>query len=111
MGFRDNDTKMSFDKGTINLSINKTSTITMSNVYFLCGVTRNLLLVSNATSNGNVVEFHNNFAIIHHKTPSREVIMTTCPQMGHLYPLILMDHPPIKTNMVISRHEIKLTLL
>ena len=82
--FGDNSIKMATGKGTINLSIHKKYTISISNVYFVPGLAKNLLSVSEATSNGAVLEFHNNYAIIHHKLPTGEAIKTICPKMGRL---------------------------
>ena len=109
--FGDNGMKMAIGKGTINLPINSKSTITMTNVYFVPGLAKNLLSVSEATSNGMVLEFHNNHAIIHHKLSSGEEIKTTCPRMGRLYPLKVMENTLIEANMVSSHHEIDPTLL
>ena len=80
--FGDNGTKMAIGKGTINLSINNKNTISISNVYFVPGLAKNLLSISEATSNGTVLEFHNNHAIFHHKLPSGEVTRITFPKMG-----------------------------
>ena len=109
--FGDNGMKMAIGKGTIDLPINNKSMITMTNVYFVPGLAKNLLSVSEATSNGMVLEFHNNHAIIHHKLSSGEEIKTICPRMGRLYPLKLMGNTSIEANMVSTHHEIDPTLL
>ena len=68
--FRDNGMKLALGKGTIYLSINNKSKITISNVYFVPDLAKNLLSVSEATSNGTIIEFHYNCAIISYKLPT-----------------------------------------
>ena len=109
--FGDNGTKMAIGKGTINLSINSKNIISISNVYFVPGLAKNLLSVNEATSNGAILEFHNNYAIIRHKSPTGEEIKTICPKMGRLYPLRTIDNKPIEANIASSYHEIAATLL
>jgi hypothetical protein len=72
-------------KGIINLLIHKKYTINISNVYFVLGLAKNLLSISEAMSNTIVVEFHRKHATIHHKLPTSEVIKTICPKIGENY--------------------------
>jgi hypothetical protein len=96
---------MAIGKGTINLLIHKMYTISISNIYFVSGLAKNLFSVSKGTSNGVVVKFHNKHAIIYHKLPTREVIKTICPNLGRLYPFQTMDNTVIEANKVSTYPE------
>ena len=109
--FGDNGMKLALGKGTIYLSINNKSKITISNVYFVPGLAKNLLSVSEATSNGTIIEFHYNCAIIRYKLPTGDIIKTTCPKIGKLYPLKMMDHSPVEAYIASSHQQDDQTLI
>jgi sugar phosphate isomerase/epimerase len=110
--FGDNDIKMATGKGTINLLIHKRYTISIANVYFVPRLAKNLLFVSEATSNGVGVEFHSKHAIIHHKLPTGEVIETIYPKLRRLYHLQTVDNTIMEVNMVSTYpDQVNLTLL
>ena len=109
--FRDNGTKMALRKDTINLSINNKNMISISNIYFVSALTKKLTSVREATSNGAISKFHNNYVIICQKAPTGEEIKTICPKMGHLYTFHSIDNKPIEANIASSYHEIDATLL
>ena len=90
--FGDNGTKAAIGNGEVHLSINQTRRMIIPNVHYVLGITKNLLSVSEATTNGTIIEFHSNCAIIKHKLPNGEMLITSCPKLGHLYPLQIEAH-------------------
>ena len=68
--FGDNAIKLALGKGIIHLLIDNEKTISISNVYYVLGLAKNLLFVSEATTNGAIIEFHHNCAIIKYTLPS-----------------------------------------
>ena len=56
---------------------------------------KNLLPVSEPTTNKTIIEFHYNRAIIYHKLPTDGTIKITCPKLGCLYPLQMVEKMPI----------------
>ena len=80
------------------------------NVYFVPSLVKNLLFVSEATSNGMILEFHYNCAIIRYKLPTRVTIKTKCPKIGKLYPLNMMDHSPVEAYIASSHQQDDQTL-
>ena len=94
--FGDNGMKEAIGKGEVHLSMTKTKLIKIPNVYYVPGLIRNLLSVSEATANGTIIEFHHNLAIIYYKTQMGEVLKVMCPKVGRLYPLKMMDQTPIQ---------------
>jgi hypothetical protein len=89
--FGDNGMKVAIGKGEVHLSMTKTKVIKILNAYYVPGLIRNLLSVSEATANGTVIEFHHNFAIIYYKLHMGETIKVMCPMVGRLYPLKMID--------------------
>ena len=56
-------------------------------VYYVPGLTKNLLSVSAATANGSSIEFHHDHCIIKVHLTNGDIIRLTCKQQGRLYPL------------------------
>jgi hypothetical protein len=93
--FGDNGRKVAIGKEEVHLSMTKTKLINIPNVYYVPGLIRNLLSVSEGTANGTIIEFHHNFAIIYYKLQMGETIKVMCPMVGRLYPLKMIDQTPI----------------
>ena len=49
---------------------------------------KNLLSVSEPTTNKTIIEFHYNRAIIYHKLPTDGTIKITCPKLGCLEQMV-----------------------
>ena len=109
--FGDHGTKVAIGKGEVHLSLNKSKTVSIPNVYYVPGVMRNLISVSEATKNGTSIQFNNNFAIISHELPTGEMLRVTCPKSGRLYPLQMMDKTPIQALFASSASPIDPTML
>ena len=112
--FKNNGTKLALGKGTIHLSINNKSKITILNIYFVQGLAKNLLSIismSEVISNGTIIEFHYNYAIYHYKLPVGEIIKTMCLKIGKLYLLKMMDHSPIEAYIASSHQQDDQTLI
>ena len=105
--FGDNAIMLALGKGTIHLSIDNEQTISISILYYVPGLAKNLLLVSEATTNGAIIEFHHNCAIIKYTLPSGIV----SPKHGILYPLQAMDKTSIEAYIASRNSEVDHTLL
>ena len=109
--FGDNGTKAAIGKGEVHLSINQTRRMSIPNVHYVPGITKNLLSVSEATTNGTIIEFHSNCAIIKHKLPNGEMLITSCPKLGRLYPLQMMEETQIEAHTTLGNIITNTTLL
>ena len=109
--FGDNGTKAAIGKGEVHLSINQTRRMSIPNVHYVLGITKNLLSVSEATTNGTIIEFHSNCAIIKHKLPNGEMLITSCPKLGRLYPLQMMEETQIEAHTTLGNIITNTTLL
>ncbi len=109
--FGDNGMKVAIGKGEVHLSIVKSKVVRIPNVYYVPGLLKNLLSVSEATSNGTIIEFHHNCAIIFYKLPTDEVIKVMCPKAGRLYPLQMVDRTPIQALVALGNNNVNSTLL
>mgnify|MGYP002775250692 FL=1 len=94
--FGDNGMKVAIGKGEVHLSISHSKSVSIPNVYYVPGIIKNLLSVSEATANGTIIEFHCNCAIIYHKLQTGGTVKITCPKSGRLYPLQMVDKTPIQ---------------
>ena len=56
------------------MSLTKAKTVSIPNVYFVPGVMRNLLSMSEATKNGTTIQFDHNLTVIRHKLPNGEML-------------------------------------
>ena len=81
------------------------------NVYYVPGIIKNLLSVSEATANGTIIEFHCNCAIIYHKLQTGGTVKITCPKSGRLYPLQMVDKTLIQALTAIGYIHADSTLL
>ena len=81
------------------------------NVHYVPGINKNLLSVSEATVNGTIIEFHSNCAIIKHKLPNGEMLITSCPKLGRLYPLQMMEETQIEAHTTLGNIITNTTLL
>ena len=109
--FGDNAIKLALGKGTVHLSIDNEQTISISNVYYVPGLAKNLLSVSEATTNGAIIEFHHNCAIIKYTLSSGKVVKIVSPKHGRLYPLQAMDKTPIEAHSASRNSQVDHTLL
>ena len=66
--FDNNGSQNALGKGDANLLLQENQLLTVDNVYFVPGITKNLLLVSQATKNGTSIKFEETYAQIKHKT-------------------------------------------
>ena len=94
--FGDSGRKVAIGKGVVHLILSKTKKVSIPDVYYVPGVVRNLLSVSQATRDGTTIQFNHNFAIVQHKLPNGETLRITCPKSGRLYPLQMVDNAPIE---------------
>ena len=85
--------------------------MSIPNVHYVPGITKNLLSVSEATTNGTIIEFHSNCAIIKHKLPNGEMLITSCPKLGRLYPLQMMEETQIEAHTTLGNIITNTTLL
>ena len=102
--FGDNGTKFALGKGTVHLPLNKHQVISISNVYYVPSLARNLLSIGEATRNGAIIEFHNHFATIKYNLQLGQILKTTCPKLGRLYPLQTLERIPIKQMSYLDAH-------
>jgi hypothetical protein len=82
--FGDNGTKLAIGMGIVHLPINKHKIVSISNVYYVLSLARNLLSVGEATKNGAFIEFNRNFSAIKYNLPSGEIAIMTCPKVRSL---------------------------
>ena len=85
--------------------------MSIPNVHYVLGITKNLLSVSEATTNGTIIEFHSNCAIIKHKLQNGEMLRTSCPKLGRLYPLQMMEETQIEAHTTLGNIITNTTLL
>ena len=85
--FGNNGTKPAIGKGEITFELTGGRHFTINGVFYVPGITKHLLSVSQATINGAIIEFHPNHAIIKHKNTNGDLIRTCCKREGGLYPL------------------------
>ena len=109
--FGDNGIKVAIGKGEVHLSISNSKSVSIPNVYYVPGIIKNLLSVSEATANGTIIEFHCNCAIIYHKLPTGGTVKITCPKSGRLYPLQIVDKTPIRALTATGHIHADSTLL
>ena len=109
--FDDNAIKLDLGKEIIHLSIDNEQTISISNVYYVPGSAKNMLSVSEATTNGAIIEFYHNCAIIKYTLPSRQIVKMASPIHGRLYPLQAMEKTPIEAHIASENSQIDDILL
>ena len=109
--FGDNGIKVAIGKEEVHLSISHSKSVSIPNVYYVPGIIKNLLSVSEATANGTIIEFHCNCAIIYHKLPTGRTVKITCPKSGRLYPLQMVDKTPIRALTATGHIHADSTLL
>ena len=86
--FGNNGTKEALGKGEISFKIAKDKQFKIGNVYFVPGITKNLLSVGQATESGATIEFKRNYAQIKYTLPNGEQIKYNCNRSdGGLYPI------------------------
>ena len=83
--------------------------VTISNIYHIPGLSRNILSVTTATSTGSSIEFFHLFCIIHFKLSSGEFETIKLPQKGRLYPITLSISNPHNVIGVSFTHSLHLT--
>ena len=85
--------------------------MSIASIHFVQGITKTLLSVSEATSNGTIIEFHLSFVIIKHKLPNGEMLTTSCPKLGPIYPLQMMEETQSEVHTTFSNLITNTTLL
>ena len=83
--------------------------VTISNIYHIPGLSRNILSVTTATSTGSSIEFFHEFCTIHFKLSNGEFETIKLPQKGRLYPITLSMPNPHHVVGVSSTHNLHLT--
>ena len=111
--FGNNGVKQALGKGQLTFHLPGGGNFTINDVYHVPGITKNLLSISQATSNGTIIEFHHNQAVIRHLLPNGLTIRTSCKRQGGLYPISV--HPTTQSTIEVHTTEIQrqqeLTLL
>ncbi|MCO5568445.1 hypothetical protein L7F22_022144 [Adiantum nelumboides] len=99
--------------GSVSLKLPNGAITRIHNVYYIPGLAKNLLSVSEVTQNGSSIEFHHRYCIIKAAIRGQPRLHVICAQQGRLYPLGVSAVPPVmQSNAVISRDEsIRSTLL
>mgnify|MGYP000016944106 FL=1 len=64
--FGNNGLKQTLDKGQFTFHLPKGGQFTLNDVYHVHGIIKNLLSISQGTSNETIIEFHHNQVVIHH---------------------------------------------
>jgi hypothetical protein len=85
--FGNNGTKPTIRKGEITFELFTGRHFTISGVFYVLGITKNLLSVNQATINGAIIEFHSDHAIIKHNNANGNLISNCFKREGGLYPL------------------------
>jgi hypothetical protein len=74
-------------KGEITFELTGGRHFTINGVFYIPGIIKHLLSVSQTTINRAIIEFHPNHAIIKHKNCNGDLIRTCFKREGGLYPL------------------------
>ncbi|MCO5594126.1 hypothetical protein L7F22_048147 [Adiantum nelumboides] len=73
--------------GTITIQSPDERSTQIREVYYVPGLTKNLLSVSAATANGSSIAFYHDHCVIRVHLANGNIIRLTCKQQGRLYPL------------------------
>ena len=76
--FGNNGRLNALGKGDVNLFLEDNQLLTVDNVYFVPGITKNLLSVCQATKNGTSIKFKETYAQIKQKTPDGQTTKYIC---------------------------------
>ena len=79
--FGNNGRLNALGKGDVNLFLEDNQLLTVDNVYFVPGITKNLLSVCQATKNGTSIKFEETYAQIKHKTPDGQTTKYICKHL------------------------------
>lgn len=79
--------------GSLTIQLPDGHTTKIEKVYYVPGLTKNLLSVRAATRNGSTIEFHHDHCVFKLTLDSRQQIRVTCHQRGCLYPLGITTGP------------------
>ena len=75
--------------GTITFNLPNNKHLQIHKVYFVPGLTKNLISVSQATQSGFTITFKGNSCILQPQLHDRTPIVISCPQLNNLYPIPL----------------------
>ena len=79
--FGNNGSLNALGKGDVSFLLQDNQILTVDNVYFVPGITKNLLSVSQATKNGTSIKFEETYAQIKHKSPNGQKIKYICRRL------------------------------
>ncbi|MCO5601028.1 hypothetical protein L7F22_055145 [Adiantum nelumboides] len=99
--------------GSVSLQLPNGAITQIRDVYYIPGLAKNLLSVSEVTRNGSSIEFHHRYFIIKAAIQGQRPLHVICAQQGRLYSLGVSAIPPVmQSNAAISRDQsIKDTLI
>jgi hypothetical protein len=107
--FGNNGTKPAIGKGKITFELFGGRHVTITRVFYVPSITKNLLSISQATINGAIIVFHSNHAIIKHKNVNGELIRTCFKWEGGLYLLKCIPWHESHTTLIhdkVSNHTL-----
>ncbi|MCO5559998.1 hypothetical protein L7F22_013603 [Adiantum nelumboides] len=78
-------------------------------IYYIPGLSRNLLFVTAATSTGSSIEFFHDYCVIHFKLPSGGYEVIKLPHKNRLYPILLSSPDSQAVNITSSALTVNLT--
>ena len=79
--FGNNGSLNALGKGDVNLLLEDNHLLTIDNVYFVPGITKNLLSICQATKNVTSIKFEETYAQIKHKTPGGQTTKYICKHL------------------------------
>ena len=88
VGFGNNDIKQALGKGEVSFRLQADNIFTIGNVYYVPGITKNLLSVGQATENGASIEFKKDYAQIKYMLANGQEIKHNSQRLERgLYPI------------------------
>ncbi|MCO5593236.1 hypothetical protein L7F22_047243 [Adiantum nelumboides] len=108
----DDGAYMAEGMGTVYLKLPTGDVTKITGVYYIPGLAKNLLSVSEVTKSGTSIEFFHKYCIIKASIPNQTPVRLICPQKGRLYPLGISAMPFVMhSNSAISQADANLETL
>ncbi|MCO5579080.1 hypothetical protein L7F22_032932 [Adiantum nelumboides] len=108
----DDGAYMAEGMGTVHLKLPTGDVTKITGVYYIPGLAKNLLSVSEVTKSGTSIEFFHKYCIIKASIPNQTPVRLICPQKGRLYPLGISAMPSVMhSNSAISQADANLETL